>query len=444
MKILFSLLMLTALGAAEAQTPNTNPPAALVADSLFFNMKYEQAIPAYKDFIEKNPNATISAFARLAFSNQYASHYDEALKLYDVVLSKKPGAPLRPQLYSRMSMTWSMKKNKEKALEFLDSAVANGYANSYEMDHWQDYAFIRDEPRFKELYKKVYAASFPCHTSPEARMFDFWVGEWDVFLNAYPHHQVGTSSIQNVSGECTILENWQSWNNSFTGKSQNWFDPATKKWTQLWIGAGGGAQYFREGEYKDGAMRFSFVQPDAKGYPQPGNFIFYNMGPDMVRQYNEVSKDSGKTFTPVYDFIYKRKNPISDEEKIRTINRKYVDAWLLNDENAVLSLFTDDASISPSGMKTFKGKKEIRDFWFPKDGSTTTILKFSNEIQDISFDGDVAYSTQKDHLFWTYKDKSSEMKKEQWGIATTIYKKQSNGEWKIIHQMWKDYKVVDR
>jgi uncharacterized protein (TIGR02246 family) len=447
MRIIITVVLIVNAALSLAQTPastTANAPVATIADSLFFNLKYEDAVRSYEDFIAKNPNAPLSSFARMAFSQHYTRHYDEALKSYDIVISKKPGPAMKANLYSRMSMTWSVKKNKLKSLEFLDSAVANGYANSYEMDHSPDYAMIREEPKFKELYKKAYAASFPCSVRPESRLFDFWVGEWDVFLNAYPHQQVGTSSIQNVSGECIILENWQSQNNSFTGKSQNWFDPATKKWTQLWIGSGGGFQYFRDGEYKNGAMRFTFTQPDTKGYPQPGNFIFYNMGPDMVRQYNEVSTDSGKTFTPVYDFIYKRRNAVNDEQKIRAINRKYVDAWLNYDENGVLSLFSNDASISPGGMKTYKGIKEIRNFWFPKDGSTTSIVSFSNEIQDISFDGDYAYSSQKDHLYWTYKNKTTEMKKEQWGFATTVYKKQPNGDWKIIHQMWKDYKVEDK
>lgn len=451
MKLACTIMFILVIDFCSGQTGTTSP-VPIEADSLFFNLKYKEAVSSYTDFINENPNAANASYARLAFSNHFTGNYTEAIKGYNLLLTRNPTKQLKAILFSRMAMTYSMKKEKQKAIEYLDSANANGYINTYELEHFADFAFIRNETRFNQLYEEVYKRSFPCKTRPEARQFDFWIGEWDVYLNAYPHHRVGSSVIQNVSGECTILENWQSFNNPFTGKSQNWFDPNTKKWSQLWVGSGGGSQLYTDGEYSDGAMRFKYVQPDGKGYMQPGNFFFYNLGPDLVRQYQELSADSGKTFTVVYDFLYKRRRPgtsfqadgISDEEKIININRRYIDYWLLNDENGVMSLFTEDAMISPSGMKTIKGKQDIKNFWFPKDGSVTTIVGFSNDIQHISFDGEIAYSTQFDHLTWTYKSKEQQLNREQSGITTTIYKKQQDGDWKIIHQMWKDYKVVDK
>ena len=100
----------------------------------------------------------------------------------------------------------------------------NGYFNSYEMEQFPDFAFIRKETKFKKAIDTANNRVYPCKNIPRARDFDFWIGEWDVFNNSYPNHRVGSSVIQNVSGECTILENWQSWNNPFSGKSQNWYD----------------------------------------------------------------------------------------------------------------------------------------------------------------------------------------------------------------------------
>jgi len=37
-----------------------------------------------------------------------------------------------------------------------------------------------------------------------------------------------------------------------------------------------------------------------------GRFIFYNEGPNQVRQFNEQSSDGGKTWTTSYDLTYKR------------------------------------------------------------------------------------------------------------------------------------------
>jgi len=191
MKFISPLLFLVSFSFCQAQTPSSNPvnaPAATLADSLFFNMRYKEAAEEYRSFIAKNANASLSAYARMAFSSHFTGNYEEANRYYKIVIDRKPAAGMKPNLYSRMAMTYAMTKNKQKALEYLDSAIANGYANSYEMDHFQDYALIREEPRFKELYKKVYDVAFPCYNRLEARAFDFWIGEWDVFLKVYPYH----------------------------------------------------------------------------------------------------------------------------------------------------------------------------------------------------------------------------------------------------------------
>lgn len=153
--------------------------------------------------------------------------------------------------------------------------------------------------------------------------------------------------------------------------------------------------------------------------------------------FHQMSKTYKKNDLPVADIK-------SDEEKIRAINKKYISEWLNNNETGVLSLFTDDATLAPSGVKPIKGMKEIRAFWFPHDSSVTTILKFTNDIQYIYVEEDIAETSQLDHLLWTYKKGNISMKREQWGFTQTIYKRQADGEWKIIHHMWKDYKIVDK
>lgn len=300
-------LIIISISAIKGQQAPALNPFQREADSLFFNRNYASAAAKYADLLKQNPNAPVAALARWAFSNHFAGKYDQALQQYEHLQTKQLPPPLKSQLFSRMAMTYAMTNAPSKALTYLDSADANGYANPYEMEHFKDFDNIRQTPQFKALYDKIYARAYPCRTTPEARQFDFWIGEWEVYNNAYPNHRVGSSLIENVSGDCAILENWQAFNNANSGKSQNWYDPKTQKWTQLWIGSAGGAIYFTDGEYRDGAMRFKFTQPDAKGTLQPGNFIFYNLGPNKVRQYNEVSNDGGKTFQVSYDLLYIRK-----------------------------------------------------------------------------------------------------------------------------------------
>ncbi|MBT8383442.1 MAG: hypothetical protein KJO59_13985, partial [Ignavibacteria bacterium] len=62
-----------------------------------------------------------------------------------------------------------------------------------------------------------------------------------------------------------------------------------------------------------------------------------------------------------------------DIEQIKKINSDYTNGWLENDAEKVLGLYSDSATIIPSGLSPIQGKKAIKEFWFPNDGSTTVI-----------------------------------------------------------------------
>ena len=132
------------------------------------------------------------------------------------------------------------------------------------------------------------------------------------------------------------------------------------------------------------------------------------------------------------------------EQAIRSINEAYVNAWLQNNKKGVLDLFEDDATLAPSGLNSIKGKEEMTNFWFPNDSSVTTIQQFTNDIQFVSIENDWAYTTQKTFLSWSYVKGDFKLARDQKGFAMTIYRKQNDGGWKIMHQMWKDVESKDR
>jgi hypothetical protein len=148
-------------------------------------------------------------------------------------------------------------------------------------------------------------AQSPCSTEPHTHDFDFWIGEWDVYPTG-AHNIVGYSSVQSISGGCALLENWTSTKDS-PGKSINYYNLSTQKWEQDWMGSSGGPQRYLNGEYRDGAMHFTYESTDAKGKKITGNFIFYNVDNNTVRQYQDVNNDDGKTVTVSYDLTYVRK-----------------------------------------------------------------------------------------------------------------------------------------
>lgn len=145
----------------------------------------------------------------------------------------------------------------------------------------------------------------PCSAEPHTHDFDFWIGEWDVYQTG-TKTIVGHSVVQSISGGCGILENWTATNGS-SGKSINYYNPATGKWEQDWIGSGGAAQRYLNGLYKDNAMQFTY-ESMLKNKPITGNFKFYNIDKNTVRQYQDVNNDDGKTVTVSYDLTYVRQN----------------------------------------------------------------------------------------------------------------------------------------
>jgi hypothetical protein len=47
--------------------------------------------------------------------------------------------------------------------------------------------------------------AFPCLKNAQARQFDFWLGEWDVY-NRGTTALVGKSKIESASGGCMVLK----------------------------------------------------------------------------------------------------------------------------------------------------------------------------------------------------------------------------------------------
>ncbi len=299
-KFIISLtVLLFCIDALLAQSPLLQK-----ADSLFFARDWTNAKTEYETHLPDTVTNPL-AWNRLGFTNYNLQLFEDALKNYEKSLSQNPQPNLKASVFSRMAKIHAIKGDKQNAYKELDSAVSSGYIAFTELDTLSDFNSLRQEQQFKDLRERVYVTAYPCMGDKHAREFDFWIGEWDVYPTG-AGNIVGHSLIEMISGGCALLENWDSPNS--TGKSINFIDPVTNKWKQSWAGSyAQGIQEFVDGEYSDGAMRFTFETTDAKGTKQIGRFMFFNVSADTVRQFNETSSDNGKTWTTNYDFTYVRK-----------------------------------------------------------------------------------------------------------------------------------------
>jgi hypothetical protein len=143
-----------------------------------------------------------------------------------------------------------------------------------------------------------------CEDKAICRVFDFWIGEWDVKA---PNGKVaGQSLIQIALDSCLIIENWTGAGNTIsTGKSFNFYNAATGFWQQTWVDNSGGVIEFIEGNFVNDAMKFASSRPFVDGSLK--RLSFFKINNNQVRQFGETSADQGKTWTAEYDLMYYRK-----------------------------------------------------------------------------------------------------------------------------------------
>ncbi len=153
------------------------------------------------------------------------------------------------------------------------------------------------------------APRHPCHTMPEAKQFDFWIGTWDVtpWAAAHPSAQqkLGENEVIPILEHCVLSENWDGARGG-NGKSYNYYDSNLKHWRQVWVDDGGQVLDYT-GDFRDGAMRFVGWNLDAKGKRLEQKLTFFAIAPDTVRQLFEQSDDGGKTWTSTFDGRYVRR-----------------------------------------------------------------------------------------------------------------------------------------
>ena len=138
----------------------------------------------------------------------------------------------------------------------------------------------------------------PTCQSAEYRQFDFWIGEWEVFLPG--GKKAGDSRIESIAAGCALLENW-SGSGGFSGKSLNSYDSEDRRWHQSWVDSSG-SRLELAGSYADKRMVLS------SGSGAAMQRIAWSLNDDgSVRQLWESSADGGKTWTVQFDGKYVRR-----------------------------------------------------------------------------------------------------------------------------------------
>lgn len=290
---LFALLALSAAGPVFAQD------AAAQANEYFQAKDWAKAAPAYEALAQANP-ANGQAWFRLGLARHELGRYGEAVEAYQ--RARAANFPAGPVTF-RTARAYAKMGDAAKACEKLEQLVQGGFANAQLLEGDGDFAALRSEPRFAAVLQQAKKNARPCDFDANYRMFDFWVGEWDVTVSG---QQAGTNRIELIEGNCVVFENWTGAGGG-SGRSFNFYNNQTGKWNQVWV-ASNGSNLFFEGEFREGNLYYTGTSLGANGAKTLHKLTFFNLEPGHVRQLWESSTDDGKTWSVVFDGDYRRKN----------------------------------------------------------------------------------------------------------------------------------------
>jgi len=295
-------LLIGALGLVSAQAQDSIANQAAAANTAYQGKDWAKAEPLYEQLVQLQPGNGRNWY-RLAVSLQANGKHQPALDALQK--AKDNGAP-PPNVDYIYATVYASLGQPDRALEKLAEAIKQGYAMPDQMSSDPDLQALRNDARFAPLLEQAKHNQSPCTYTSENRQFDFWLGDWDAVVTK-DSSPTGISHIERTIGDCVIWENWSSLGSSYTGKSYNIYNSNLKRWEQFWVDNVGGMVHFYGG-LKDGIMDFytdEIPQPD--GTKVKRHLQFFNLSPDKVRQFSQMSSDGGKTWTPEYDFTYNRK-----------------------------------------------------------------------------------------------------------------------------------------
>jgi hypothetical protein len=138
--------------------------------------------------------------------------------------------------------------------------------------------------------------------APEFRQFDFFAGDWDTYDVTDPSKVVARNQVTVVLDGCAVREVYEQ-DDGLVGESLSIYDASRRRWHQSWV-TNRGSLLLLNGGLEGERMVLSGPDRAADGTPSVLRAIWWKEGAD-VREKAERSTDGGKTWTPVFDIVFR-------------------------------------------------------------------------------------------------------------------------------------------
>ncbi|MEO8050482.1 MAG: SgcJ/EcaC family oxidoreductase [Acidobacteriota bacterium] len=120
----------------------------------------------------------------------------------------------------------------------------------------------------------------------------------------------------------------------------------------------------------------------------------------------------------------------AEQGKIRDLETAWSAAAAAKDLDKSVSYYADDAVVMAPGAPAAKGKEAIRAAWKEMLADPKSKLSFSTDQVTVSASGDLAAT--KGSYTMTMTNPKTKKPMEDKGSYATVYKKQSDGNWKAV------------
>lgn len=125
-----------------------------------------------------------------------------------------------------------------------------------------------------------------------------------------------------------------------------------------------------------------------------------------------------------------------DSSAIEDVRSAYVRAWLADDTAGVLATLDSAAVLLPPGRLPVEGQRAIRAYWWPTDGSRTTITAFDWTLDEIGGTPQLAFSRGISTVAWRYEKDTVRAEQTTRSANLTLLSRGPDGRWRILRQMW--------
>ena len=228
--------------------------------------------------------------------------------------------------------------------------------------------------------------------SPEARQFDFWIGEWNV-RNLSPgvdadsewvDDGMATNRVYSVVNGCGIVEHWEGIRKGrhIYGFSVRAFNEETQKWVLVlnWPSPNRPRFGILRGVFRHGRGDFFSKFQNAEGNDVLNRYSFADVAHDSFRWDAAISPDEGKTWETNWIMEFSRRDPMNDTPLFNGVQRSHLrcdmeqarefDPWLGNWRGA-----NGNASISVQSFGILEGCA-VMDFVTVRTGDSERKLFF--------------------------------------------------------------------